>query len=297
MHLPPPILRFSAVAFLCLGLPTPGRATDERVLVELVDGKRVTASLDSRTNPNVLWLTTSLGKGELCQSIPWTDVRRIKIGEQEFDGSLVHAAVALICQTSHERLETPSGQTRIDSETLKTGTWQQPDEQAKPRRHAPGHKVQAMSVSAWLANWDQDVAADGLMVELTPYDSWGDPVSCNGTANFTLQAWKTSGRDRHLEIRPERWSRSVRASDSTSGSLIFRLPFRTVQPQRNSDWWPHGVLQVRLAVPGSGVVERTLSDLRLRYAEPMRDTWEQYTGHRYYPGENVQRHAWIEEWP
>ena len=295
MHLPPQILQFCAVAFLCLGLPAPSRATDEPILVELADGKRVTASLDSRTNPEMLWLTTSLGRGKFCQSIPWSDVSRIEIAGHEFEGNIVHAAVALICQTLHERLEVSFPLTRIDSETIETGTWQQPGEQAKPHQHVPAHKVQAMSVSAWLANWDQDVAADGLMMELTPYDSWGNPVSCDGTVNFSLQAWKTSGRDRHLEIRPERWSRSVRESEFTSGSLRFRLPFRTIQPQRNSDWWPHGVLLVRLAVPGSGVVERTLSDLRLRYAEPMRDTWEQYTGHRNYPGENVHRHAWIPE--
>lgn len=294
MHLSHTTLRFGVVvALICSALPASVRAMDDPILVRLVDGKQVTATIDRRTDQDRLWLTTSLDGGSLCQAIPWQEVNQIEIGGQNFTGAVVRAAVTTILQTTPGRAQAmPPLAARIDSEALETGTWQQASPPVPPTRSASRPKVQAMSVSAWLANWDQDVAVDGLLVELTPRDAWGNPISCDGTANFLLQAWKTSGRDRHLEIRPERWTQSVRAGEFAAGSVVFRLPFRTIQPQRNSDWWPHGVLLIRLTVPGAGVVERTLSDLRLRCAEPMRDTWEQYTGHRYFPGENTRRHAW-----
>lgn len=295
MRSPLSILQLGVVAFSCTVFPLVVHAADDPVVVLLANGASVTAALDERTDGDSLWLTTSLVGGSLSQLIPWEDVRQVKIGGASFDGSVVRAAVATIRDMSPVTLPDPSSRSLELRGAESLGAEKRSLDEGKTSergrtRSAP--KVQAMTISAWLANWDHDVAVDGLGVELTVYDSLGNPISCTGTVNFVLQTWKTSGRDRHLEIRPERWTHSVSADSFNSGRIFFRLPFRTVHPARNSDWWSRGVLQVRLIVPGCGVIERTLSDLRLRGAEPMRDALEQHTGRRFFPGENGQRHAW-----
>lgn len=295
MRIPLSILQLGVVALSCTAFPLVVRAADDPVLVQLANGASVRAVLDERTDGDSLWLTTSLVGGSLSQSIPWEEVRHVKIGGERFEGSVVRAAVATIRDVSPVKPPDPASRLLALSDAERLGAENRSLDVGKVldrgrARLAP--KVQAMTISAWLANWDQDGAVDGLGIELTAYDSLGNPISCNGTVSFVLQTWKTSGRGRHLEIRPERWTHSVRAGDFDSGRVCFRLPFRTVHPARSSDWWSRGVLQVRLTVPGSGVIERTLSDLRLRQAEPMRDAWEQHTGRRSFPGENVQRHAW-----
>ncbi len=295
MRIPLSILQLGLVALSCTAFPLLARAADDPVLVQLANGASVRAALDGRTDGDILWLTTSLVGGSLSQSIPWEEVRQVEIGGERFDGSVVRAAVATIRDVSpvNQPDPIPGFLALPDAERLGAVDRSLDEDTVLDRGGASlAPKVQAITISAWLANWDQDVAVDGLGVELTAYDSLGNPISCNGTVNFVLQAWKTSGRDRHLEIRPERWTQTVRAGDFNSGRVFFRLPFRTVRPDRSSDWWSRGVLQIRLTVPGSGVIERTLSDLRLRHAEPMRDAWEQHTGRRSFPGENVQRRAW-----
>ena len=253
MHLVPTIFRFGAVALVLTFLPFSACATEDFVLVKLADGVNVRAVFDKRTDQERLWLTTSLGDGSLSQSIPWEEVTQVEIGGQSFEGRIVRAAVATLRDASPSRHEAaPPGLIRLDAETTGSDSWESADSRASRSRTSASPKIEAMTVSAWLANWDQDVAVDGLAVELTAYDSYGDPVPCDGTVNFVIQAWKTSGRNRHLEVRPERWTRTVTADEFRSGSVFFRLPFRAIEPHGSSAWWPHGVLQIRLAVPGIG---------------------------------------------
>ncbi len=300
MHLPLPILRFGMVALVFAAPQMPVLGADDLVGVELTNGNRVKAAIEGRTDGSRLWLTTSLGRGRLSQSIPWEHVREVEIEGQRFEGRVVRAAVATVRDAELPRLAPlPRQLEQPDTRRIAKGLRLRQAEATLPvaESRAPSPvKVQAMTVSARLANWDQDTAVDGLIVELTPRDSLGNRVSCNGTVNIELQAWKTSGRGGRMGICSERWTRSVTAGDFDSGSVFLQLPFRVIQPQLNSDWWSHGVLQIRLAAPGSGVVERTLTDLRLRPFEPMRDTLEQRTGRRNFPGENVQRQGWTPAW-
>lgn len=297
MHLPSHSVRYSLVLLLVI-LSVPVLSADSPVTVRLADGKRLHAMIDRKTDPDNLWLTTSLSHGTLAQAIPWEQVGEVEIDGRTFEGRVVRAVVAVIREKTPLEIAEPAAArlVRLDSKSLRTRGPAGHIETELPTLPPPATspaKVHAVAVSAELANWDQDVAADGLVVELTPYDREGNPTACDGTVDFRLEAWKTTGHDGRLTMSTERWTCTVRAGDFDSGSLVFRLPLRTVQPQASSDWWPHGVLQVRLSVPGSGVIERTLSDLRLRPFEPMRDWQEQRTSYRHFPGENYRRQAWI----
>jgi len=297
MHLPSQSVRFSLVLLLA-ALSAPVLSADSPVTVRLADGKRLHAVIDRRTDPDNLWLTTSLGRGTLAQAIPWEQVGDVEIDGRTFEGRVVRAVVAVIRERNPLAIAEPASArlVRLDSKSLETmGPSGRIETESPifPLSAATPAKIHALVVSAELANWDQDVAVDGLVVELTPYDRDGNQTVCDGTVNFRLETWKTTGRGGRLAMPTERWTCTISAGDFESGSLVFRLPLRTVQPQASSDWWPHGVLQVRLSVPGSGVIERTLSDLRLRPFEPMRDWQEQRTSYRHFPGENYRRQAWI----
>ncbi len=297
MHLSPKLLQFGMTAFLSSILQLPVPAADDLDVVRLVEGRCIHATVDRRTDGDCLWVTTSLDPGSLSQSIPWQRVREVEIAGRTYEGRVVRAAVETIRDAlpSTTTEATSRHPLQLNSESLARQERSLQRQATVPiawSRADSNPTVQAMTVSARLANWDQDTAVDGLLVELTPCDAYGNRVSCGGTVSFALQAWKTSDRDRRVGIRSERWIRNVQTGDFDSGAAVFRLPFRGVQPQQGSDWWSHGVLHVRLTAPGSGVVERTLTDLRLRPFEPMRDMQEQRTGRRSFPGENVQRQAW-----
>ncbi len=297
MHLSPKLLQFGMTAFLSGVLQLPAISADDLDVVRLADGRCIQATVDRRTDRDCLWVTTCLDRGSLSQSIPWQLVRELEIGGRTYEGRVVRVAVETIRDAFPSTIAEATSRhpVQLNSESLarqERSLQRQATVPIVSSKTGSNPTVQAMTVSARLANWDQDTAVDGLLVELTPFDSYGNRVSCGGTVSFTLQAWKTSDRDRRVRISSERWTRNVQAGDFDSRAAVFRLPFRGVQPQENSDWWSHGVLRVRLTSPGSGVVERTLTDLRLRPFEPMRDMQEQRTGRRSFPGENVQRHAW-----
>ncbi|MHB8899525.1 MAG: hypothetical protein ACYC6Y_12315 [Thermoguttaceae bacterium] len=261
---------------------------NDPVTVVLVDGRQVKAQIDPRTDGRLLWLTTLVDRGHLSHSVPWADVVQIDIEGQKFGGWLAQAAVAVIRdhEALEQRPEMPQRPPAFSRAPIPEGFTR-----PVPVSDLPDRKVHGLTISASLANWDQDVADDGLFVELVPADAVGNPVECDAVADFTLRAWKSSVHGGTVTARSERWSKAVRQGDFRLGSVNFRLPFRQVEAWRSSEWWSRGVLEVRLTVPGSGVVQRTLTDLRLRAVEPMRDLLEQHAGDRYFSSENIRRQA------
>lgn len=280
------------VVLVMAAIPLAGLADDASVTVRFTGGRCVQAVVDRRTDRDRLWLTTQLDHGHISQAIPWDRVSSVEIGGQAFEKQVVQAAVLTIMEAapSGPDASPPQDLIRLDSHSLhlerqSAGTHATRADRASFR--APPN-VRSMSVSAWLGNWDSDIPADGLVVEILPYDSQGVPTACSGTLEFILRTGKTSPRTGRAAARSERWIRTISRDDFVSGYIVMRLPFQTIRPETSSDWWSHGALQVRLIAPGSGVIERTLTDLRLRPFEPMRDMLEQYTGDRYFPDERVQ---------
>ncbi len=283
--------RFAKLLTLGFLLLAPPALAADPVVVHLANGARVKAEIDPRSNASQLWLSTFLNRGRISQVVSWDMVRQIEIDGQILEGA---AACAAATQRAREALQdiAPESHPWPQMEPSDTPPRQFEAPARPPARPRSTAKVQAMSVSAYLANWDQDSAIDGLEVEITPLDSYGAPVAYDGVVNLTLQAWKDSPHATRPVQRTERWTKSVRADQFEHGRIVFRLPFRVLRPGESSLWRPHGALLVRLTVPGSGVIERTLTDLRIRPFEPMRDGLEAATGRRYFPGENAHRQAW-----
>lgn len=290
------VMRFSMAALAIAVLAQPVFAITEPVVVRLADGRRVKAQIDHRTDGDQLWLITLLAGGHVSQSISWDDVLELEVAGENVDGRVAQAAVATLRDQELPDKDEAESRRPIKLEigpAAENRALNRPAElRADARRQSPGSRVDAMALSAWHSNWDQDIVDDGLVVELVPYDAYGNSAVCDGVVDFTLRAWKESVHESGLGTRTERWTRVVRAADFESGRVLFRLPFRVIEPHQSSQWWARGALEVRLTVPGSGVVERTVTDLRLRPLEPMRDALEQREGRRYLSSENVRREAW-----
>ncbi len=288
-----PMVRFGMAV---IGIAVSGLsafAAEKPALVWLDDGSRIRSEIDPRTDVDRLWLTTQFGGGRVSQSIGWERVVQMELGGHSMEGWVARAAVATLRE--HEREEgadQPPSRPRLLALGPANGSDTAGHRERVPVRQESSWRVEAMDVTAWLSNWDQDVVDDGLLVELVPLDSKGYAVQCDGVLDFTLRAWRESEKGGGLTAVTERWSKAVRTADFESGGLLLRLPFRVVEPHRNSQWWVRGALEVRFTVPGSGVVQRTITDLRLRPFSPMRDRLEERTGVRYLSSENAGREAW-----
>jgi len=141
-----------------------------------------------------------------------------------------------------------------------------------------------LSTSVRAANWDADVAMDGLIVELAPCDSQGLPVAVRGTVEVHLFVARTGGnRVGRSVVQLPRWVERVETSDFATGTARLQLPFGPFQPERDLTWAAYGTVHVRLNVPGQGTFQATEGMVRLRPFSPLRDQYQLETGRRWLP--------------
>jgi hypothetical protein len=154
-----------------------------------------------------------------------------------------------------------------------------------------------LSLDAYVASWDADVELDGIVVELAPLSNAGQLVPASATAEIELFAPQRrvfhhaprSGGDT-LELA-ERWTRAIGPGDYGPAGVRLRLPFGAVHPELDPDWlaWWYGLVHVKLAVPGHGVLEASRDGVRLRPWAPNRDQLEMNAGRRFVPTEGLGR--------
>ncbi|MCS7306239.1 MAG: hypothetical protein NZ602_14170 [Thermoguttaceae bacterium] len=158
---------------------------------------------------------------------------------------------------------------------------------------ASNNRVAYLGLDAWIGQWDADVEADGLVVEITPFDLTGRPVPVQGILEVTL-AIPPRGLTTALDqkVHRQRWVQRVRAEDfsSATGSAQYRLAFCSSQnnPEWNLDLGGYGALTAQLNVPGQGSFSATAGRLRVRPFSPVRDQLQQSTGKRFFPWEHTQ---------
>jgi hypothetical protein len=87
--------------------------------------------------------------------------------------------------------------------------------------------------------------------------------------------------------RLAQWNRPFR---SLGGAQTFvRLPFQAVHPEFDATVPNLALVHVRLAVPGSGVLEASMADVRVRPYSQVRDQIQSGYGSRFYPTEGTGR--------
>ena len=70
---------------------------------------------------------------------------------------------------------------------------------------------------------------------------------------------------------------------------VYRLAFQADHPEFDLDLGTHGIVQVRLVVPGQGVFSSSADMVRVRPYSAVRDALQQLDGRRFFPGEHVGR--------
>jgi hypothetical protein len=138
-----------------------------------------------------------------------------------------------------------------------------------------------MIVEAQLGNWDEDEEPDGIVVWIAPQDAYGRWMEIAGHADVRLLApvsrrfdeAPTSGGASLDQIAS--WTRNIQPGAVGDRGAQLLLPFQAIDPEFNENVGNFGMVQVRLVVPGHGVLQRTIPLVRLRTFSPLRDRFGQ----------------------
>lgn len=295
--------------FVTLGLASEpqvgnGAAMEEpgqTVTVMVTSGRSFTGRVDPRTDEAELWLRWSRGTMAILRRIDWERVVQAQVGGDTVPGAELFKAVAPKKEIVPvgEPVETPPPKVfRVHSNGSAAPSGTKAPRSAfrseavaatgADRRAAP--RVRSLDIDAWVANWDDDVEVDGLVVEVRPLDAAGATVPVQGTLHMTLIGWHTGRtRSRQPAVRLGRWTQLVHPDEPGSSIARYRLPFQSVHPEFDLKWWSFGTVHAKLSVPGQGVFEATESDVRVRPYSATRDHLQSATGHRFFPLERTGR--------
>jgi len=267
------------------------------VTVELASGRSFTAHVDRRTDRSRLWLRWSRDSAWLLRPIAWDRIRQVQVGPKtltvEQFRALVEASrpdvIPLPAEGRSNRIvsrgETyPAGAEAEDlttPETPATGPARQPRQ---------AQRVQTLAIDVGVANWDDDVEVDGLVVEARPLDADGRVAAVDGTLEVDLivQRWGVARRTQPF-LQRGRWTQRVRARDFGPVGARYRLPFAAggFHPEFDRESSPYAAVQAQLSVPGQGVFAATEGTVRIRPYSAVRDALEASTGKRFFPQERT----------
>jgi hypothetical protein len=278
----------SVVFIVVCGSAISAAADDRLVELSVAGGRQYHGVIDPSSNQDKLVLRTGRNGITLLRPIAWDRIVAAKLDGDSIDPPKLKEMVG-------SGLTVPdSGRKRI--ELRDAGKVAEASQKAAVS--SPPQQIVSVSFDAFVANWDQDVEMDGLVVELAAVDAKEFLAACEGTVEIELFAPQRrvfhhaprSGGDT-LEL-VERWSRSIAAQDFGKSNVRLRLPFGTIHPELDADWLAssYGLVHVRVAIPGHGVFDASQDGVRIRPWAPNRDNLEMNAGRRFVPTEGLGRY-------
>lgn len=267
-----------------LGLfPVAASEGSESYHVELQSGRRFTADVDARTDHEKLWLSFGEGRVRLTRPVDWNRVVRVS---DETRAYTADEFLPVALDRAAARAEAEENQPVPVPSEVAPATYVATVEDTP----IPSPRVAHINVDAYLANWDGDVEADGVMVYVTPVDRDGNYVAVNGTLVAELFGERPRTRPEGEKFpRLGRWSRTVTPDVFGPQGAVFKLSFQAVHPDFDLRLTPYGLLHARLNVPGSGTFETSVPMLRIRQYSAYRDALQMHRGKRYLPVERLGR--------
>ncbi len=254
-------------------------AAAEQVTVRLESGRSFTAAVDRRTNDSQLWLRFDGPTAHILRAFPWGSIARVTHGENSYTAEEFQARAAELAG---------------DYEPAELIPPPTPEGNPEPPQPEIG-PIAALDIDAWLDNWDADLETDGLTLTLYPRDARGLPAGFRGHVEVDLNVFERNsfsaiphGRGKAIS-KIGRWSFPVEARAGDHRGVEVRCPFQAKHPEFTYDLNPHGLMHLRLSVPGVGVFERSLDGVRIRPFAPLRDTLERDTGYRFLSQEHTGR--------
>lgn len=283
------------IGLACLAVPPAAWAGE--VMVELTSGRELTGQFDPTTDEQALWLRSGAGRIEVRRPIQWQAIESIHY--QGRGVSLSEARRQLPAWTAERLANTASpirpvaAQVEIPppaaSESL-DDQFVAPAEFPRMRARPVPAEVRSLSIDAWVSNWDADVEADGIELHIRPLNRANAVAAVAGTLHVELlgdeRGFLHRGKPFH---RLGSWTQQVSPADFTLHGAVYRLPFQAIHPEYHLEVSPYALVNVRLAIPGTGVVSASQADLRIRPYSIVRERVQQVTGQRFLPGEQTGR--------
>ena len=267
----------------------------DHLYVTVTSGRTFAGDVSARTGEDRLWLRMTSGGVELLRPVDW---RRIVGGRhegRELDSQQIREVAFSLRSVQPESApsfsdETPPDQSSAEGAVVGASL-------AEQARGALGFasRIRTVEFDAYLANWDADVEADGLIVHVLPLDEYGGPVVAEGTIDVTLLAFQRRDLDQAVRSRGEsierigQWTRRLDAESIGPHGAVFKLPYQAIHPEFDTVQAPLGIVNLRLAAPGHGVFEDSLDDVRIRRYSAVRDSLQRHEGRRFHPVEQTNR--------
>lgn len=237
------------------------------------NGHLVSGDLDSKTNQQKLWIQKRTPKILLSSSFDWNDVQEIVYqGEKTSPEELLKKKP----QVSKAAQQREMLQFWFLSDHLR----REPD-QVKyllhPTQTTHVSSVKSVQFDAYVANWDSDVEADGLIVHIRPIDAHGRVVAVNGQVDFKLIGQRFNRgvwRHRSDEIafpQLESWSQQISKKDFGPDGAAVKLIFRKLRPEKNIHLAPVALLTGSLGVSGVGKFHASVPEVDIRPLSIFRD--------------------------
>lgn len=288
---------WATIAAICAASATEARA-DEEMQATARSGRVFSGRLDDRTNDRELWLRSDRDGVTIARPIEWSAVTALKRGA---------AAVAheeLIAEARRLREARPQPQRHVVRQAIEFS----PDAAVTTPQVAKAGELQTwrpvahfvevsqrptvrwIEIDGYLANWDADVEADGLLLDLNAYDESGEAVAAGGTLSVELIGETVPPYSRgNAAPMLARWTRQVSAADFARGYARLRFEFQAVHPDFQRVNGRFALIHARLLVPGQGTFEASRDAVALQGFSPVRERVEQAFGTRFLPTETTGR--------
>lgn len=244
----------------------------DTVKVTVQSGRQFVAEIDARTNDDTLWLKYGTSNTTLLRPIQWNRVIQAERGDNILGkADLIELARESKSSSPNEKASRPETRRPPNASQLS-------DADRAHRALGSSSRIQSVEADATLGNWDSDVEADGLVIAITPLDEFGQPVNINGTLYVTLtssQRENSSSVAHGERIGPiGRWTAALKSQQWNKQAYVVRFPFQAADPGFDTSVAAHGMVHVRVVVPGHGSFDRTIDGLRIRTFSPLRDQLE-----------------------
>jgi hypothetical protein len=234
------------------------------VRVILRDEREFIAYVDERSDDELLWLRFSRGMTTLSTGFTWDLVRSVDVGVDRYTAAEFRDSAMFFASGQTLHLHRPSSESVPEIGMAASDSPFNRHISVRPR-------VQSLSITAHVANWDRDADMDGIELQLIPRDTRGEVIPIQGSIKVELLGRSYSPVRGSLPFTLGKWSQSVPLNAfSNRKEVICRLPFLSGSFDDNSEFQAMGLLRVQLNVAGQGDFFAE-SSVRVRTYNPIRD--------------------------
>ena len=291
--------RLLVAALICLGATgattRAATAADESLTVTVRSGRTFHGLLDAKTDAERLWIRSGHDGVSIERPIAWSSVRALtRSGTAVARDLLVAEAERLratrpMTEPLYVTKMPPVAGKPAGERTAGLQLWQVAEGPVE-LASAPDATVRWIEIDAYLANWDADVEADGLVLDLEALNASGESLPADGTLTVELIGERVPPLSRGNAFPMlGNWTRQVTAADFGRGTLRLRLDFQGVHPDFNTVAGRFALAHVRFSVPGQGTFEASKDGLTLQGFSPVRERVQQAFGTRFLPTETTGR--------